>query len=318
MLAVKTVDLRKYYTIQKSFLDRIRGKPIKLEALKGINLEIKKSEIFGLLGPNGAGKTTLMNIISTILLPDSGKAEVFGFDVVEQAEEVRKIISLSSAFSGFYYNLTVKENLKFFGMIYDTETDVRELISLVDLEKYENTFYEDLSSGNKQKMIIAKSLLGNPKLLLMDELTVALDPKIALNIRNLVKIWRKKEKTTVLLATHNMLEADELCDRIAIIHAGEIVACDISKKLKKLIREEDVIEIEVSESRNPSFLLKMEGIKRMSFKNYRIAVHVDDAERRLERIIKKLHSRNYHIKSVKVEEPTLEDAFLKLTGVELG
>lgn len=301
MLAVKTEDLTKSFSIYKSFLDRLRNKVIKLEALKGVNLEIKRSEIFGLLGPNGAGKTTFMNILSTILLPDSGSAEVFGLDVIEQAEEVRKIISLSSAYSGFYYNLTVKENLKFFGMIYDTETDIRELISLLGLEKYENTLYEDLSSGNKQKLIIAKSLLCNPKLLLMDELTVALDPKVAFQTRKLIRKWRKKNKTTVLLATHNMLEAEELCDRFAIIHAGKIVACDVLDKLKKLMKEEDVIEIEVNELRNPGFLLKVEGVKRIVFKDYRIAIDVDDAERRLEKIIRELHSRNYHIKSVKIK-----------------
>ncbi len=317
MLAVKTVDLRKHYTIYKSVFDRLKSKYIKMEALKGINLDIKKGEIFGLLGPNGAGKTTFMNILSTILLPDSGNAEVFGLDVVEQAEEVRKIIGLSSAYTEFYHGLTTREFLEFFRLIYDRTIDVRDLVSYLDLDRYKDTMYEELSSGNKQKLSIVKSMMNNPRLLLMDELTVALDPRVAADVRRLIREWRKKKKTTFILATHNMVEAEQLCDRIAIIHGGRIIASDTSQKLKKIIKEEDVVEILTSEFKKPNFLLKMSGIKRVGFKNSKIIAHVDDAEKRLEKIIKLLFSKNYHVNSVKIHEPTLEDVFLKLTGDEL-
>lgn len=317
MLAVKTVELGKHYTIHKSIFDRFRNKGIKLEALKGISLEIKKGEIFGLLGSNGAGKTTFMNILSTILLPDSGRAEIFGYDVVEQAEEVREIIGLSSAYSEFYHGFKTKEFFKFFSLIYDKTINIKNLISYLDLEKYEDTPYDELSSGNKQKLSVIKSLMNNPKLLLMDELTVALDPRVASDVRKLIRDWRKKNKTTIILTTHNMLEAEELCERVAIIHKGKIVALDAVAKLKKIIKEEDVIEISTSEMKKPKFLLNADGIKRIGFKGSKITVHVDDAENRLEKIIKLLLSRSYHIKSVKIHEPTLEDVFLRLTGVEL-
>lgn len=317
MLAVRTVDLRKHYTIYKSVFDRIRNKGIKLEALKGINLEIKKGEILGLLGPNGAGKTTFINILSTILLPDSGEAEIFGLDVVSQAEEVRKIVGISSAYTEFYHGLTTKEFLKFFSMIFDTNMNVKGLISTLDLKQYENTLFDELSSGNKQKLSLVKSLMNKPKLLLADELTVALDPKAAVDVRRLIKNLRKKNKTTVILATHNMVEAEELCDRVAIIHKGRVIASDTSAKLKKMIKEEDVIEILVSEPKKPNFLLKMEGVERLGFKNSKVIAHVDDAEKRLEKMIKLLLSKNYHIKSINIREPSLEDVFLKLTGVEL-
>jgi ABC-2 type transport system ATP-binding protein len=318
MLAIKTVDLGKNYRIYKSFWNRLKGKSIKIDALKEINLEIKRKEIFGLLGPNGAGKTTFMNIISTLLLPDTGEAKVFGLDVIKNAGEIRKIIALSSAYSGFYSGLTVKENLKFYSMLYDADVNVIDnLISLVDLKRYRNTLFEELSAGNKQKVTIAKSLLGNPKLLLMDELTVALDPKVASDVRRLILKKRRKNKTTILLATHNMQEAEELCDRVAIIHRGTIRACGKPRRLKKLVKEEDSIEILVDESKNPRFLLKLEGVNRMNFYNSRIVVHVDDAEKRLEKIIKSLISNKYHITSVNLRESSLEDVFLKLTGVEL-
>lgn len=317
MLAVKTENLGKTFIVYKSFLDRFRNKGIKIEALKNVDLKIKKKEIFGLLGPNGAGKTTFVNIISTLLLPDSGRAEVFGLDVVKDAEEVRKNISLSSAYAGFYHGITVKEGLKFFAMLNDITTDLDEIISLVGLEPYKNTEVEELSSGNKQKLSIAKSLLINPKLLLLDELTVALDPRVASEIRKLIFQWRRKNKTTILLTTHNMLEAEELCDRIAILHRGRIRACDTPAKLKKLAREEEVIEIVTSKKEFPKFLLKVRGVKGINLKNFQLILYVDDAEQRLNEIIKSLTARNYHIKCIKIRRPTLEDVFLKLTGAEL-
>ena len=144
-----------------------------------------------------------------------------------------------------------------------------------------------------------------------------LDPKAAVDVRRLIKNLRKKNKTTVILATHNMMEAEELCDRVAIIHKGRVIASDTSAKLKKMIKEEDVIEILVSEPKKPKFLLKMEGVERMGFKSSKVIAHVDDAEKRLEKMIKLLLSKNYHIKSINIREPSLEDVFLKLTGVEL-
>ncbi len=319
MLAVKTSDLRKHYTIYRSFSDRLQNKGVTMEALKGVNLEIKKGEIFGLLGPNGAGKTTLINIFATLLLPDSGKAEILGLDVVEDAEKIRKNICLCSAYTGFYDEQTVKENLEIFSRIYDTDRRrIDKSISLIRLDSYKNTRFSDLSSGNKQKLSIAKFLLTNAKVLLLDELTVGMDPDIASHVRNLLKVWNKKNKTTVLLTTHNMVEADQLCERVAIIHKGNIVACDTPAKLKKVIREEECIEITVNESRDPSkFLSKSDGIERIGFKAGLIVMHVDDAEKRLQRIIEILISKGYHIKTIKIREPTLEDAFLKLVGVRL-
>jgi ABC-2 type transport system ATP-binding protein len=318
MLAVEAIDLCKSFTKYRSVLDRIRGRGEKVEALKDVSLEVKKGETFGLLGPNGAGKTTFMNIISTLLLPDSGTAKVFGLDVVEQPVEVRKIISVSSAYSGFYDELTLTENLKHFAMLYGLKVDVGRFISMVGLDEYKDKVFDEVSSGTKQKAIIAKSLMSTPRLLLLDELTVALDPNVAFKIRNLIKSWKRKNKTTVILATHNMQEAEELCNRIAIIHNGEIVACDTPSKLKKIVSEEDCVEILVDKPTDPSrFLLKIDGVKRVAFKDFLVTLHVDEAEKRLEKIIKTLISKNYHIKTIKVREPSLEDVFIKLTGVGL-
>ena len=319
MLAVETKNLGKHYMIYNSFMDRIVKKGIKLEALRGVDLKIKKGEIFGLLGPNGAGKTTLVNILSTLLLPDSGKAEIFGLDVASDAEDVRKIITLCSAYTGFFHQQTVKENLGILARIYNKDLKkIDSVISLSKLDKYKDTRFDELSSGNKQKLSIAKFLLSNPKVLLLDELTIGLDPEIAAYVRNLIKSWSRKHKTTIVMTTHNMYEADELCNRVAIIHKGMIVACDTPSNLKKIMKEEECIEISLNNLKNPSKILsKIEGIGNISFKSGLLLIHVDDAEKRLQRIIKTLISNDYHVKTIKVREPTLEDVFLKLVGVRL-
>lgn len=319
MIAIETFNLSKSFTVYSSFFNRIKGKGKKIHALKNVNLQIKKGEIFGLLGPNGAGKTTLINIISTLILPDSGTAKVFGFDIIEEADEIRKIISLSSAYSSLYDELTVKENLKIYAMLYDLDVDIDNFITLLDLEEHKNKKFGELSSGNKQKAIIAKSLMINPKLLLLDEMTIGLDPSVALKIRKIIKSWKEKNKATILLATHNMYEAEEMCNRIAIMHKGEIIACDTPSNLKKLVKEEDCIEIKLRETEIPTplSLIKLEGIKGISVDKNVIRVYVDDAEKRLQNIIETILSKHYHIESIKIKEPTLEAVFLKLTGTKL-
>lgn len=321
MFALEAEDVRKSFKLYESLADKILHRGKRVEALKGISIKVKECEIFGLLGPNGAGKTTFMDIISNLLLPDSGTIKVFGMDVVEQGLDVRKIINLSSAYSKFYDELTVKENLEIAAMYYNLDVDVKKIISMVDLDEYENKPFGDLSSGNQQKVIIARSLMTNPKLLLLDELTIALDPNVATKIRRIIKKFRRENKTTILLATHNMDEAEELCDRVAIIHRGRIVACDTVANLKKLISDEDVVEISVEKIKSVSKLLltKFDGVKSMIVKkkDNRIVMHVDDSEKRLQSILKTLMSKKYSIKSVKLQEPTLEDVFTKLTGAKL-
>lgn len=318
MLAVETVNLGKTFTTYGSFLSRIKNRGKSVEALKDVNMQIKEREIFGLLGPNGAGKTTLINILSTLLLPDHGTAKIFGLDVVEDPKEVRKIISLSSAYTELYDELTVKENLEIYAKIAGLNTDVNRFISLVEMEEYSNKPFDDISSGNKQKALIARSLMSNPKLLLLDELTVALDPAVALKMRKLIRDWRDKNRTTIILTTHNMYEAEELCDRVAIVNKGRIVACNTPKKLKKAAKDGDYIEVLTDRPVKASVpLKKIGGVKDVALKDSQIVVHVDEAEKRLEKIIELLLSKNYKIKAIEVREPTLEDVFIKLTGERL-
>jgi len=321
MLALEAEGVRKSFKSYESFTDKIFHRGKSMEALKGIGLKVNEGEIFGLLGPNGAGKTTFMDIVCNLILPDSGKIKVFGLDVVKQGLEVRKIINLSSAYSKFYDELTVKENLEISAMYYGLKINLKKIISMLDLGEYEDKNFGDLSSGNQQKVVIARSLMTNPKLLLLDELTIALDPNIAAKIRKIIKKFRRESKTTVLLATHNMYEAEELCDRVAIIHRGRIVACNTVANLKKMVSGEDVLEIAVDKIENPSDILltKFGGVKSIVIhrNDNSIVMHLDNSEKRLQDILKILMSKKLRIKSVKLREPTLEDVFMKLTGAKL-
>jgi ABC-2 type transport system ATP-binding protein len=321
MFALEAENVKKSFKQPETFFEKIFHRGKTMDALKGISLKVKEGEIFGLLGPNGAGKTTFIDIISNLILPDSGVIKVFGLDVVKQGLEVRRIVNLSSAYSKFYDELTTRENLEISAMYYGLKLNIKKIISLLDLDEYADKNFGDLSSGNQQKVVIARSLMTNPKLLLLDELTIALDPNIATKIRKIIKRFRRESKTTILLATHNMYEAEELCDRVAIIHRGKIVACDTVANLKKLVSGEDVLEISVDRIENPSELLltKFGGVKSVIIqkKNNLIVMHVDNSEKRLQEILKTFMSKKFRIKSVKLREPTLEDVFMKLTGAKL-
>ncbi len=317
MNAIEIENLSKKFRSYESVFDVFTRKYKVVNALDNVSFTVKSGEIFGLLGPNGAGKTTLLNIISTLVLPESGSVRVYGIDVLKDPIKVRKIISLSSAFSQFGHHLTVRENLELSALHYDVDSNFENIIKLLELEDVINKQYNELSSGNKQKVVLAKSLIINPKLLIMDELTVALDPNISYKVRKILLNWQKKGHRTIMLATHNMYEAEALCKRLAVVHLGKIIAMDTPPKLKKMVNEEDTIEIKlIKSSSSISKIKKLEGVKRVTSYDSRIVVHVDDAENRMHKIIDLVSKRNKII-SFKVHEPTLEDVFIKLTGEKL-
>jgi len=187
----------------------------KKEVLKGINLQIEEGEIFGILGPNGAGKTTLLSILSTLLLPDRGKIQILGIDGLQNGHRVREKVNISSGNANFLWSMTVKENLHFYGMLYGLKGNRRKekveaLISLFNLEEHRDVSFDRLSTGMKQRLSLAKSLLNDPSVLFLDEPTVGLDPSVSIWIREQIRSIQKEKGMTVLLTTHNMKEAEYL------------------------------------------------------------------------------------------------------------
>lgn len=309
-------------------LVRTFGKKAEIvKALDGVSVTIREGEIFGLLGPNGAGKTTLIKVLTTLLLPTGGEAYVGGFNVVKESEKIRRIISLvSGGETPGYGILTVSENLWFFSQLYGLTTSVakekiKQLEADLDFEKYANTRMSKLSTGYKQRMSLARGLLNDPKILFLDEPTLGLDVLTAKRLRTYVVDWAKrKQKGTVLLTTHYMAEADEMCDRVAIISNGRILACDTPQKLKDDLKETPIAKIEVaSVEADFGFVEKMAGVVGYSeTRNIQtgvtsLKVMVKDIKV-VSQIEAKLNEQKLKILSANEAEPTLEDVYVRLVG----
>ncbi|MBZ9688540.1 ABC transporter ATP-binding protein [Clostridium estertheticum] len=238
-IAIEVKNLKRVYAVT---IGMTKKKTI--EALKGISFTVNEGEILGLLGPNGAGKTTTIKILTTLLAPSEGQAKIFGCNCFGQEKQIRdKINFIFGGERGLYWRLSARENLQYFGDLYKIpgkilKQRIPELISLVGLDGRECEKVEGFSKGMKQRLQIARGLINDPKILFLDEPTIGLDPVGAKDLRNIV-LKLKKEGKTILLTTHYMYEADELCDRIAIINNGEIIDIGTSRELKlKYLRDE--------------------------------------------------------------------------------
>ncbi len=221
-------------------------------ALDDVNLKISKGEILGLLGANGAGKTTLVKILATLLLPTSGYAYVYGYDVIRDAKQVRRIINLvSGGETPGYGLLTVKENLWFFSQLYglsssDARSRIDALIKDMELEQYRDVRVHKLSTGYKQRLNLARGFINDPKIVLLDEPTLGLDVINAKHIRSYIKRWVSYDtERAILLTTHYLTEAEEICDKIAIIYKGKIVAYETPDALKRSLINNIVIEMHI-------------------------------------------------------------------------
>lgn len=300
-------------------------KPVK--ALDQVSISIEQGEIFGLLGPNGAGKTTLIKILSTLLLPTSGEAYVGGFNVVKESNKVRRVISLvSGGETPGYGILSVRENLWFFSQLYGLSSskakeEITRLTKDLDLGEYANTRMSKLSTGYKQRLNFARGLLNNPRILFLDEPTLGLDVLTSKKLRGYIVDWAKREmKGTVLLTTHYMAEADEMCDRVAIIDRGKILVCDSPLKLKEDLKENVIMKVEVSSVQADfGFMDKLEGVvgysqtRSIQTDTTTLKVVVRD-EKVFSKITSKLQEQKLKILSESKAEPTLEDVYISLVG----
>lgn len=290
-------------------------------AVDHVDLQVRRGELFGLLGPNGAGKTTTIKVLTTLLLPTEGSVKVLGYDVVKQPMEVRKRIGLIlGGERGLYYRVTARQNLRYFADIYGVPLSIRErrieeVLERVKLLDKADTRVEDFSRGMKQRLHIAKGIVHDPELIFMDELTIGLDPEAARDARQMTKELIREGKT-VLLTTHYMYEADELCDRIGVITRGKIVALDTPGGLKSLVKDTSVIEVEgfgITE-RDLEALKALDGVRtvtaNMCEDKQTLRVQVGDPASVLSKVTHLLEERK--VIGMRVKEPTLEDAYLWL------
>ena len=301
--------------IFKTFRSGWRGRRQK-EALKGINLQIEEGEIFGILGPNGAGKTTLLSILSTLLLPDRGKVQVFGIDSLRNGHQIRERVNICSGNANFLWSLTVKENLHFYGMLYGLtrkrrEKKVESLIDLFELNEYRDVSFDQLSTGMKQRLSLAKSLVNDPEILFLDEPTVGLDPDVSVRIREMILSIHKEKGITVLLTTHNMREAEHLCGRIAFLKEGEILATGTAQALKRMVRIGDVVKIEFKGLIMEEDLLHAEGVINFSISDNLCEIIVDEGEKRLGPLVAMISQGGAQIRKVTLGQTDLEDVFIE-------
>ena len=327
--AVETKDLVKVFERgRRTMWQRLRGEPDKRDrfrAVDGIDLLVEPGEIFGLLGPNGAGKTTTMKMLATLLIPTSGTIRVLGIDPLERPREVRaRLGAMLSGERSLYMKLTGRENLEYFAALYhvppsETKARIARVLAAAKLADRAEDYVERYSTGMRQRLALARALLPDPPLVVLDEPTVGLDPQASRDLRDRVREL-KAQGRTVLLTTHYMEEADQLCDRIAIIDHGRIVALDTPAALKRTIRAEEVVHLEIGlvgdELAVIDRLSRTATVARSERSNGTLTVtaHCASARDFVPAAFDAARATGTTIRHVEVVPVTLEDVFLALTG----
>ena len=318
MAVIEAEALRRTYRTSTGIF---RRRAIDVEAVRGVSFEVGKGELFGLLGPNGAGKTTTIKMLITLLIPTSGQAKVLGRDVVDDAHRVRERIGyVFGGDRGLYERLSALDNLRYFAELYavppaEQKRRIAELLDLVGLAGREKERVEGYSRGMRQRLHIARGLLHDPPVLFLDEPTIGVDPVGARQLRALIASLTEAGKT-VLLTTHYMFEADSLCDRIAVIAKGEIVAQGTPQQLKARVEQSGVVEVEV-------FGIDEASLRRVEQLPGVLTVVLEEQEQKQLLIVQTTpgaeltHQILAQLQTVSVgrvasREPTLEDAYVQL------
>ena len=319
MNVIEVKDVQRTYETTTGIWKRERKQ---VEAVKGVSFEVKKGEIFGLLGPNGAGKTTIIKMLTTMLIPSGGSLSVLGLDPVKQFKALRPRINfILGGERNLYWRLNAYDNLAYFADLYKIPREVQqkrlpELLKLVGLEEVAEQRVETFSKGMKQRLQIARGLLNNPEILFLDEPSIGLDPVSARKLREIIAEL-KDIGTTILLTTHYMFEADNLCDRIAFIKNGRLVAIDTPQNLKKQAEHMSVIDCRLANCTRQEIevLLKGQETDGLVLQEEEDALRVRIPTEEPQRIIPLLYSLSeVKIQDLTVVKPTLEDVYVSLIG----
>ena len=307
-LAIEVKDLRKTFV---SGWIRKRKK----EALRGVDLAVPEGAFWCLLGPNGAGKTTFLSVLSNLITPEQGEVHVLGRDIRRDGAEITRRMNLSSGHANFLWSMTVRENIEYYAMLYGVpgkqrKHKVDQLLDLFDLRDFAKVRFEELSTGTKQKLSLAKALVNDPELLLLDEPTVGLDPDVARRIRETIQRLHKEQGTTILMTTHNMREAETLSERVAFIKEGRIRAAGKPRELKRQLRLGDTITVSFRGDLPESSLEAMEGVYSLQCENSSCRISVDDHHERLPHILDFLTNQGITIHDLRIQESDLEDVFV--------
>lgn len=320
MNAIEVQNLRRVF---RTTLGVFKRSIKEVVAVEDVSFEVRAGELFGLLGPNGAGKTTSVKMLTTLLIPTDGSARILGHDVVKEAEAIRPRIGfIFGGERGLYWRLSAIDNLRYFATLYQLDPEVTRkripyLLELVGLADRGREKVEGYSRGMKQRLHIARTLLHDPELLFLDEPSIGLDPVAAREMRQIV-LNLQSEKKTILLTTHYMFEADALCQRIAVINQGRIIALDTPAGLKKHVQDLSVIEVEV-------FGVPKQTLDKVQAMPHVDAVSVENRDQKQALLVQSPRGSEavpdlmaalsgLRVGRVVVREPTLEDAYVRLVG----
>lgn len=290
-------------------------------AVDAISFEIEKGEIFGLLGPNGAGKTTAISMLSTLLEPTSGRASLNGIDIQNDQDGVRKAIGVVFQDQSLDEELTAWENMDFHGRLYRIPKAIREeriraMLRLVELEDRQESLVKTFSGGMRRRLEIARGLLHEPSVLFLDEPTLGLDPQTRNHLWEYILNLNRTKGITIILTTHYMDEADRLCDRVAIIDRGRIVAMDSPATLKNMVGE-DVVSITSPDAGRIADAITAPWIMGVERYDGQVIIRIRSAEDHLLDLLGLIDRDGYTLASISIRKPTLEDVFLHYTGREM-
>jgi ABC-2 type transport system ATP-binding protein len=282
-------------------------------AVKGVEFQVKKGEIFGLLGPNGAGKTTTIEMLVGLRKPDEGTATLAGFDVRKDVNKVKEVIGVQLQSTSLFELLKVEEILHLYASFYPSHVNIDELVTDMLLTEKRRERIKGLSGGQKQRLAIALALIHDPDIVFLDEPTTGLDPQARRTLWDIV-LRLKKQRKTVLLSTHYMDEAHVLCDRIGIMDQGELIALDTPTNLVKKLQSTSTVEFHLNNPPELEWFMKMDGVEQVSIKDTFVQLYTENLQLALTSLIQVSTEHNLKIEDLQTRLATLEDVFIHMTG----
>ena len=287
-----------------------------LEAVRGVSFSVEEGEVFGLLGPNGAGKTSTIEVLEGLRVADGGRVSVCGFDPVRNPTELKREIGAALQFTSLPDKLKVAEALRLFSSFYNRGRQPEELLKRFGLEEKRNAFYSQLSGGQKQRLALALALVNDPKVLFLDEPTAGLDPQVRREIYDIVEEL-KHEKKTIVLTTHYIEEAERLCDRVAIVDHGKVIAQGTPRELKQTSPNTSRVEVRLAKPASNGTLKTLDGVVDARELGGAYVLHCQRTAPAIVALVKHLEAEGNELVSLEIATPSLEDVFIELTGRRL-
>jgi ABC-2 type transport system ATP-binding protein len=287
-----------------------------VQAIRGVSFSVQEGEVFGLLGPNGAGKTSTVEILEGLRPPDGGTVTVCGLDPQASGDAYKQEIGAVLQATALPEKIRVAEAISMFGSFYKRHRDPATLLKRFGLEEKRSAFYSQLSGGQKQRLALALSLVNEPKVLFLDEPTAGLDPQVRREIYDIIEEL-KKEKKTILITTHYIEEAEKLCDHVAIVDQGRVIAMGTPKELKQRSAGTTRIELRLARPEPEEALLRLEGVSDCRVADGEYVMHSARVPQTIVALVKHLEAQGNELASLEISSPTLEDVFLELTGKRL-